>query len=55
MKRFCWKPKNTVCPVVIAAMFDPALCVTVNELVGTVKLPVYAATPLITLRLLMYP
>ena len=41
---------NTTLAVVgIAAILVPAGCVTVNTLVGTVKLPVYTAIPLVIL------
>jgi hypothetical protein len=39
----------------MALILVPALCVAVSGLVGTVKLPVYTATPLTNLKLLILP
>ena len=47
------KVNNFVSVPVIALIFAPADCVTVNGLVGTVKLPVYTATPITNLTLVI--
>jgi len=46
---------NDVCEAVVALMFVPELCDIVNGLAGTVKLPVYTATPLVTRKLEILP
>ena len=46
---------NDVCEAVVALMLVPELCDIVNGLAGTVKLPVYTATPLVTRKLEILP